>query len=397
MKKLNMLSLIVIIGLSFISFSGCSSDSDSTPYVPAYSAEGVLVDPYIVGAIMCEDKNKNTTCDSDEQVSTASDANGVYKFTQALTVGSNIIIKTQGKHEGVTYDVKLSSVVTQSSSAGVTSPLTTLNARGLTTTQIADILNKAATSLSGSFSVTSTDILSDPLVGGLMDKKVSEISSTDLVKIQASLATYALLKIMNGSAILSSLSDDDLYASGMNTDGTGAVATIATQVLATIVSTLNTTTLTTIKTGINGAKTTIATAMVGTGFVSQAQADAKANAGMPEPTIGLVIKVAVTIIDKLSSVGYNKCNSSGGNYTEALGDVQTYATNYITHSNVMALGSQLYGIANHDAMKASFSGAYASVLSGVFGADANIQAGYDAKEAGKVTFRFNKQNTTVAQ
>ena len=98
----------------------------------------------------------------------------------------------------------------------VVSPLTTFETRGLTVLQIAEILNKAASDkgLTG-FIVSETDILGDPLSGELLSKNAGDITSANLINIQASLATYGILKIMNGSDSLKALSGNELYTSGI--------------------------------------------------------------------------------------------------------------------------------------------------------------------------------------
>ncbi len=347
MKKITLINSTLAIALASTLFLGCSND-DSSAAAVTYAATGTIVDPYIVGAVMCEDLNTNGTCDTGEQTSTASDANGVYKFTSALTAGSNIIIKTQGKHEGVTYDVKLSSKVSSSSSAGTTSPLTTLNTRGLTADEVAAILNQAATDAKTSdgalnltsFVVTGADITSDPLSGDLMDKSIAQITDADLSNIQASIATYALLKIMEGSSTLSALSSSALVTSA--TTG-GEVNLIARAILKAVSDGLNKTLLTT----IGGQITTARSSAVTAGLPS-----AVATTVIPDVTVGLIVKVAVKIADRLANIGYTACNANNGTdaakVTDALTAVNGEVATLLTNS--VKMGKTLYGVINRDSL-----------------------------------------------
>lgn len=73
---LRSVSLVVVI---MVSLSGCSGGG-STPPANKTGIKGVAVDPYVVGATFCEDKNNNGVCEPGEQVSTASDASGIFYF-----------------------------------------------------------------------------------------------------------------------------------------------------------------------------------------------------------------------------------------------------------------------------------------------------------------------------
>lgn len=376
------INALIILGLGLSIFTGCSSDSNSTPAVVSYAAQGTIVDPYIVGAVMCEDVNKDGVCSSDEQLSTASDANGVYKFINALAIGSHIIIKTQGTHEGVTYNLNLSSIVSSASSAGTTSPLTTLNTRGLTTAQIVTILiqakddainNDGALNLAN-FVVTTSDISIDPLSGGLMDKIVSQITDAELSKIQASISTYGLLKIMDGSTTLSALSGDALVQSGITG---GEVNLIARAILKAVSDGLNRTLLTSIEDAIELGRDAL---------VASALPRATADNAFPEANIGLVVRIAVKVIDRLATIGYTTCNTTTGTDAQkvaaALTAVGTEATTVASVANIMKIGKMLYAAKNRAVIKANLPAVY---LSGLAAADADLWAGVDSTAT---TFNF---------
>ena len=386
MKTISKFKYVLALSLASVLFVGCSGDTSSDDEATSsYAAQGVIVDPYIQGAILCEDVNKDAVCNASEQNSSSSTSEGVFGFDNALTSGSHIIIKEQGVHAGKTYDLNISGVVSSSGTIDVVSPLTTFETRGLTTTQIAEILNKAATDsgLSG-WAITANDISNDPLSDGLEDKKIGDLTSADLVKIQASLASYGILKIMSGSHALSELSASELYSSGMGLDGHTELLEITKAMLFNIEATLNTTTLTSIKTAIDTGRNAMS-----------AIPEATTNAGLPEPTASLIIHIAVSIIERLAEIGYTECNATDGNVTAALNEVQSNQAT-ITAKGIQ-LGSQLYGLTYHNEMKSSFSGYYTAGLSGIFAADSNIETGYDAKEAGHSTIRFDSSNNLVAE
>jgi hypothetical protein len=149
--------------------SGCGGDGDSD----FSSITGTLVDPYISGAVLCQDTNGNKQCDDGEPTSSTSSENGVFTFLSPLTMGKNIIIKTQGIHKGKTYDLNISGVVAGDGTISVVSLLTTFESKGLDSTQIVAILTKAktdaitndgATNLE-SFDLNSSTILLDPISG----------------------------------------------------------------------------------------------------------------------------------------------------------------------------------------------------------------------------------------
>lgn len=379
--------------LASLIFVGCSSDSSPTDSInledddiQTFSVEGVIVDPYIEGAVLCEDLNKDALCSADEQLSSSSTANGVFSFDNNLTAGSHIIVKTQGMHLGKTYDVDISGVVAEDGSIDVVSPLTTFETKGLTTAQIAEILNNAASASGVTWNLSSDDISANPISSGLLDKTISEISDEDLLNIQASLSSYGILKIMSGSEALSALSSVELYTSGMQ----GELYEISKVMIQNINSSLNTTTLNQIKAGIEQGKEQAKGIMASYNLPSS-----MIDAGLPEPTIELIVKVAVSIIDRLAEIGYTTCNATGGDVTAALGEVANNQSQ-IT-SSAVTLGTQMYGLTYRNEMKNNFTGNYSAILDGIFAFDSNMQAGYNAGGSGYTTIRFDSSNNLVAQ
>ena len=390
MIKTSLIKPLIAISVASLILVGCGggSSSDSTVDItdgdiPSYTVEGIIVDPYIVGAVLCEDVNKDASCGENEQTSSISTQNGSFSFDTNLTAGSHIIVKTHGMHEGKMYDLDISGVVANDGTIDIVSPLTTFETKGLTTAQIAEILNNAASAsgVSG-WNLTSADVGSNPISDGLLDKTISEINEEDLVNIQASLASYGILKIMSGSEALSALSSVELYTSGMS----GELYEISKVMIEHINSALNTTILNQIKAGIDQGRNAIISSHVPQGT---------ANVGLPEPTIELIVKVAVSIIDRLAEIGYTTCNTSGGDVNAALSEVANNQSEIV--SSAMNLGKQMYGLTYRNEMKNNFTGPYKAVLDGVFSFDPNIELGYNAGENGYTTIRFDSSNNLVAQ
>lgn len=324
MKKIiavGLVSLLVII-------AGCSSSDSKSSTTTTYAANGTIVDPYIVGAVMCEDKDTSGTCDSGEQESTASNTSGIFKFTESLTAGSHVIVKTHGKHEGVTYNLDISGVVATDGSIDVVSPITTLETKGLSAGEIGTMLTNA-----GLTNFTESDLFGDPMVGGLKDKKLSELSDSDLAHLQASLAVYGLLRVMDGSTTLKNKSKTEIIAGG----ATGMpINQILTAMVTNIKNALNLTNLTTINNTVTAAK-----------------AGAGAYAGyIPDVTLETVIKTAVAVMNRLTTIGYTTCNVTSGTDTEKVTAALTQVSNNASAvtANIASLGQKYYGKINKSAL-----------------------------------------------
>lgn len=386
MKTADLLKTVLALSLASSVFIGCSDDTSSSTESSTYVTEGVIVDPYITGAVLCEDVDMNGLCGATEQLSSSSDANGIFGFENNLTSGSHVIVHTHGVHEGKTYDLNISGLVADDGTIAVVSPLTTFETKGLTTSEIALILNTAATAAGVTgWVIDAEDITANPLSAGLVDKTISTLTDDDLVNIQASLASYGILKIMSGSQALSALSPTELLVSGTD----GELHEIAKVMIGGIANALNRAMLTSIKSGINTGKTSMVS-MSG-GMISQSKADA----GLPEPTTNLIIKVAVSIIDRLAEIGYTTCNATDGNVTAALTAVGNNEA--AIAGQAINLGTQLYGLTYHNSMKSEFSAPYGAALNGIFSAVSSIETGYNAKENGHSTIRFDSSNNLVAE
>jgi len=376
------------------------NDIAAQAILDALSNDGVLVDPYIVGATLCEDVNVNGTCDQGEQLSSTTGENGGFTFDSPLTPGSHIIIAVQGTHEGKLYDLDLGAVVDENGSVSVVSPMTTFVARGLTTDQLVEILNKAASdeNASTSWSITAADILANPLENGVAQKSITDLNDADFVALQASMASYGILKIMEGSKTLSDLNGTALYVSGTTTGG--EVNLIARAVLSGVSSAMNKSVLEGVNAALVQAKTTIATdiqAYLESQNMSSAEAHAQAvsmaEVGLPEPQADLVIKMAVVAIDRLATVGYETCNSTGGDVSQALSAVASTYSSIATQTAMMNLGQTYYALV--------YSSNITNLMSqtGMSQADFGpaMEAGLFGATNGATTFRFDASNALVAE
>lgn len=283
---------------------------------------GIAVDPYIEGATFCEDLNGNRVCDTGEQLSTPSDAAGAFSFSEPLSAGSLIIAQTRGMHNGVPYALDgIAAMVRDPNEIVVVSPITTLETRGLTSDQIVEVL-----SFAGLEDITAADVRSDPMDGiiGL----AGPVNEAQLARIRASIAVYAMLRIMNGSDQLRALLDNQLYESG--TDPNGAVHKILEATVGYV------------KQGIDPNVILSMQAIVEAAPIK-----------MPDVTAEDVVRTAVVITDYLSKVGFETANAAGGDWQAALAAVAEAAAG---GANMLIwateIGQRFYGVRNRAALAA---------------------------------------------
>lgn len=377
--------------------NGIESFTSATNVSAVPSTNSILADPYIIGATLYQDTNGDGSFTTGEPVSSVTDTSGSFTFSEVLTAGKSILIKTQGQHEGVTYDVDLEAIVATGGKVDVVTPLTTFTSKGLSNQDLADILNFAATNGQNitvgnpavAWSITANDVALNPLSGDLLNVSLADLQADEgkLIKLHASLSTYALLKIFEGSTTLKGLTGATLHSSG--TTANGAVALLAKNVIASVTDSLDSTLLASIDTQIG----TLRTALTQGGVPNVTTLAPTANTD-------LISKVAVTAIDRLAEVGYEACNSEGGDVsakvTAALTAMGTNE-NAVT-SKIMQLATKLYG------MKHAATLGNAQITGGLGQAQAggNADAGYlldgiNAAGAGNVTFRYNNSNVITAQ
>ncbi|MFH1228241.1 MAG: hypothetical protein V1701_10115 [Planctomycetota bacterium] len=158
------------------------------------AANGIAVDPYIQGLQFFEDLDNDDVKDALEQLSTLTDANGLFSFVNQLTLGSTIAVNPSvtGTHNGVVFTGKIKRTVDALTGTLVTSPLTTLLANGWTELEVINVLTQA-----GLTGITAADLTKDPMEGiELLD--YTTLTDTHLIKIRASIAIYSFLSVMDG-------------------------------------------------------------------------------------------------------------------------------------------------------------------------------------------------------
>jgi len=276
MKKLIVIA-IVLAALIVVGYS-CGGSSSSSGSSADTTVKHIAVDPYIVGAKFFEDLDNDGVKDLGEQVSSLTNANGEFTFTNALTDTATLVLDRTitPTHNGVDYAGKIKKHITSITESMVASPLTTLLANGWTEIQIVDVLTTA-----GVTGITVTDITKNPMAGL---ENLTTITEEGLAKIRSSLAIYSFMAVM-----------DELIA-GEGYDITyitfTANAVTATQALQRMVVAINyslsPTLLTTIQSQITAAQTTMR--------LSPLVPD---DAVLPVVTAGDIIKTSVAITDYL--------------------------------------------------------------------------------------------------
>ncbi|MBU0676467.1 MAG: CxxxxCH/CxxCH domain-containing protein [Proteobacteria bacterium] len=170
-------------GLPSPSYNDENTDVNTTSIT-----QGVVVDPYIVGAIFQEVGADGVSII--QRQSTPSDQNGVFSFPMPLTVGSTIEMKisTRGLHGGAPFKGILRRNVQDGDHLPVVvSPLTTLMANGA---EADDVL--AALYNAGFPDLDTDDLYADPMAS--LHNRAAGITDRNLEPLQAAMAAEAYLE-----------------------------------------------------------------------------------------------------------------------------------------------------------------------------------------------------------
>ncbi|WP_029913349.1 discoidin domain-containing protein [Pelobacter seleniigenes] len=156
---------------------------------------GVAVDPYIIGALFFEDKNNNGLQDEGEQLSTVTDENGYFSFAEPLTIGSTLVMKDPGTHQGLPFTLILKRQI-NAEDAGqvVVSPLTTLLAAGLSADELLTLLSDAG--LPWAAQLQPADLSSDPLAA-ITGLSAGQLTDDDLALLRTDFVAYSVMEFMN--------------------------------------------------------------------------------------------------------------------------------------------------------------------------------------------------------
>ena len=369
----------LVLTLAF--FTGCSSSSSSSSSSSDDSGNsgtsGKLVDPYISGAVLCQDTDGNHKCDEGEPVSTPTTATGDFSFSEALTPGKMVIMKVRGNHVGKKYDLTLARIVADDGSVAVISPLTTLMSLGsITPAQVAEILNQAAKDSTsdalkdGKWEISAADILNDPISSGVMDKTFSQVDDTELRNIQASLAVYGLIRVVKKVDKAKVDKALDTSSEIIESGKSGGDINKVTKKFLEIVSTrITKNKLGKTENPVNGVN-------------------------LPEPKMGLIVEVAVRVMDALAYAGVAAAKATKGTTydptTKAIAAIVNKENNL--KADIMAL--TMYGFRN----KAVISSSAVAELENAKEGNSDAKAILDGIKAGAAvkTFEFADDGNVVA-
>ncbi|MDI6788457.1 MAG: hypothetical protein QME51_08815 [Planctomycetota bacterium] len=185
-----LLAIVVLLGYG----GACNlfpKKDDSGSSAARVAATVIIVDPYIKGARVFEDKNNNGVKENDEQESTVSDDNGRAHFSNQLTTTSTIRMSPSitGTHNGVPFTGTLKSKVEViTTTPYVVSPITTLLANGWTKDQVRAVLS------ANGITLDEADLTQDPMAG--LEIKTA-LADTDLAKLKASMAISSMMEIVD--------------------------------------------------------------------------------------------------------------------------------------------------------------------------------------------------------
>lgn len=195
MRILIQIQWFLLLGLILFGLIGCGDDDHDDGPDLASGTEGVVVDPYIVGATFFEDANGNGLLDAEEQVSTASDASGYFTFADPVAPGSQIVMAETGLHQGLPLTVSLRrSIAAGEAGPVLVSPLTTLLAAGFTPGELLDLFSQAG--MPGADSLLAEDLIADPMAG-LETLTADSVTEADLALLRANFAAYGILEFLN--------------------------------------------------------------------------------------------------------------------------------------------------------------------------------------------------------
>ncbi|MCW8859388.1 MAG: CxxxxCH/CxxCH domain-containing protein [Deltaproteobacteria bacterium] len=198
MRDKNIFQMLLIL-ISAALISACGSSGGDSPFVTDSDTSnlygGVVVDPYIINAILQEVDADGITIL--QRTSSASDSQGHFQFPQALKEGSTIEIKvgSRGDHVGASNQVILRRKVLSSDSGDlIVSPLTTLVANGSSEEDVVSLLRSI-----GLTGFNASDIYVDPMAG-LVDRTTRPSTST-LQNIQAAIAIANFLEVFDNPLV----------------------------------------------------------------------------------------------------------------------------------------------------------------------------------------------------
>ena len=173
--------------------AGCGSSSNDASYgAGAFDlTSGVVVDPYISGAVVQEIDEEGRVLQS-----TTSNSRGAYQFDERLNVGSVLQLKqgSLGQHVGNPYTIELRRRVADGDTEPIViSPLTTLLSQGTTSAELQALLADA-----GLPDLGQGHLYNDPMAGL---ESLTEVTEAELGLLQAAMAVGCYLDIGGADTI----------------------------------------------------------------------------------------------------------------------------------------------------------------------------------------------------
>ncbi len=193
-------SLCALLFLLVLVLSGCGGggggdtvDDDGPDDLPDTSSvtQGIVIDPYIVGAVFQEIAQDGTTVL--QRQSTASNEFGVFSFPNPLTEGSTIEMKlsSKGLHGSAPFEGLLRRTIEDDDSSSVNvTPLTSLLANGMSRIAVLQSLFDA-----GFSGLTTDDLYSNPMI-----ERYGE-STNDLLQMTSGVTNSTLLRLQANMAV----------------------------------------------------------------------------------------------------------------------------------------------------------------------------------------------------
>lgn len=217
MKNKIILLSTILFSFLFISCSNKIETKEETTkdfFNGVQSSKITLVDPYISHAILCEDENRNLTCDPGEQESLPTSLNGETYFENRLKPYAVVIMKNYGMHEGLPYETQLIGQADADGNISTISPLTTMSKYGFSETETVALLNQIGTELGENWSFNTTEIKENPL--NILNEDINNINDSDLKLAKVNIGLGSFLKTLDDTNTLqtnfkSKLQDNTSY------------------------------------------------------------------------------------------------------------------------------------------------------------------------------------------
>lgn len=329
---------ILTLGISLLFFSGCEDNVNSTEtisYNTGPSSVITVVDPYVVGAVLCVDANKNTLCDSYELRSNPTDENGQTVFPEKVAPYSKIILAENGTHMGEPFDLEIFAYSDGNGDVGIITPLRSYEKYGLSNTQITDVLNYNADQVGyTNWSVDYTAAINDPMKGiDFTSTDLSNFENSDFYPLQANMVSASLMKIIDRLGYTNA----DLINSLNN--ASDPIHLVIQNLIRASVETFNKDNLITVQNSLSTLR------------------DNNVNlteTNLPTPTLNTLLNSSFSVIDGFGEKAVNTMATSSGSISEKLSTANSGLEEHILNNGVLNqdnLTANLevnYGLLNKD-------------------------------------------------